>query len=248
MRLLYDNKILDATISASSEDPNYEADNLQNTVLAKVYRSVTDSTIIKISTRITASYLFILNHNLTSTAVITLEGNDTDAWGAPSFQETVNYDSDKCYLNFNEATYNYWRLVITDDDTNADGYIEIGLLFLSTYLQMPGVKLDQQIDKKSDSNISISYSGQAYGEERYSYRNPSFNFPYLSHDERHSLNTMFDNNKNVKPMICLIWANNFGIESPMYCVIDQKNLQFKRNDENPGHSAWSTKIKFREVF
>ena len=248
MRLCYDNKFLDATILATSENPNYLAANMQNTVLAKVYRSVLDSTTIKISTQIKASYLFILNHNLTETATITLQGNDTDAWGAPSFEQSVNWRSDMAYLEFDEATYNFWRVVISDTDTSADGYIEIGSIFLGTYLQMPGVKLDQQLELKSDSSRSITYSGQTYGEERYEYRNPMFNFPNISHDQRKQLNTMFTNNKNIKPLICLVWENNFGIEAPIYCVIDQKSIQPKRNGENPGHSAWNAKFKFREVF
>jgi hypothetical protein len=246
MRIAYDNKILDATVDATSENPNYTADNLQNTVLAKVYRSVADTTTIKVSTAITASYFFILNHNLTSTATITLQGNDTDAWGAPSFSQSVTWHADKCYLNFDEATYNFWRVVITDDDTGADGYIEIGLLWLGTYLQMPGMKLDQQLNEKTDSSVSITYSGQAYGEERYSYRNPQFSFPYITHDERKSLLTMWENNKNILPMVVMIWANDFGMEFPLYCVLDQKNIQFKRNGDS--RDPWAVKMKFREVF
>jgi len=246
MRLLYDNKFLTATILATSENPNYLAANMQDTNLSKVYRSAITSTTIKISTTIKASYCSILGHNLTSTASITLQGNDTDAWGAPSFEQTIPYRQSMCILNFSEATYNYWRITITDDDTTSDGYIEIGSIFLGTYLQMPGMKLNQTLEKKSDSTVSISYSGQAYGEERYSYRNPMFSFPFLSHDQRDSLNSMFENNKNVKPVICLIWANDLNIEEPMYCLIDQKSLQFKRNGES--HDPWGTKIKFREVF
>ena len=248
MRLCYDNKFLDATILATSENPNYVAANMQNTILAKVYRSVADSTTIKMSTQIKASYFFVLNHNLSSTSIVTLQGNDTDSWGSPSFEETVNYRSDMCYLNFAESTYNFWRVVITDDDTGTDGYIEIGSMYLGTYLQMPGMKLDQQLEYKSDSNVSITYSGQAYGEERYSYRNPSFNFPFISHDQRKELITMFNNNKNIKPLICLVWANDLGIEAPLYCVVDQKSIQPKRNGENNGTHAWTAKLKFREVF
>lgn len=246
MRLLYDNKFLDATISASSENPNYIATNMQNTILAKVYRSVTTSTVIKISTSVKASYCSILGHNFTSTVSITLQGNNTDSWDSPSFEETIPYRSDMCILNFTEATYNYWRILITDDDSLADGYIEIGSIFLGTFLQMPGMKLDQQLEKKTKSSISISYSGQACGEERYSYRNPAFSFPFLTHDQRDYLNDMYENNKNIKPLICLVWANDLNIESPMYCVIDQDSMQFKRNED--ASCPWGTKIKFREVF
>ena len=110
---------------------------------------------------------------------------------------------------------------------------------------MPGMRLDQTLELKDESTISISSSGQSYGNLGYTYRNPQFTFPFLSHDQRDQLNTMWNNNKQVKPLICLIWANDLNIESPMYCIIDQKSMQFKRNGES---IPWSTKLKLREVF
>lgn len=246
MRLLYDNKFLAATITVSSENPNYPQGNMQDEILAKVFRSIADNVTIKISTQTKASYVSIMGHNLTSTATITLQGNNTDVWGAPSFSETIPYRSDMCILKFTEATYNYWRVIIDDSDSAADGYIELGCIYLGTYLQMPGMKLDQTLELKDNSKSSQSYSGQNYGDLRYQYRNPQFNFPFLSHDQKDNLNTMWTNNRSAKPLICLVWANDYGIEAPMYCIVDQKELSFKRNGES--RRPWSTKIKFREVF
>jgi len=247
MKILYDNKFLDSTILASSENPNYLAANMQNPILSKVYRSTADSTTIKISTNITASFCAILGHNFTSTVVITLQGNDTDAWGSPSFEETISYRSDMCILQFTEADYNYWRVVITDDDSSADGYIEIGSIYLGTFIQMPGMKQDQTFEKKSLSNVSISYSGQSFGETRYLYRNPNINFPFITHSMRDSLNDMWDNNQNVKQIIVLVWSDRLDLEAPMYALIDQDTLSFKRNDNNVNF-PWGTKLKLREVF
>jgi hypothetical protein len=220
---------------------------MQDTVLAKTYRSTIDNTIIKISTTITASYVALMGHNLTETATITLQGNDTDAWGAPALEETVPWRENIAILDFNESTYNFWRILITDDDTNADGYIELGGVFLGTYLQMPGMKKDQTLSYQSESKSSVSPSGQNYGDERYEYRNPSFNFPLITHDQRDNLNEMFIANKNIKPMIVLIWANDLNLETPMYAKIDQKGLIFKRNTKSE-LLPWGAKLKFREVF
>lgn len=246
MRLLFDNKFLTSTMEASSEDANYLAENMQDTVLSKVYRSEADSTILLISTEITASYIAIMGHNLTEGSTITLEGNATDAWGAPTFSETITYRSDMCILKFTEATFAYWRIVIEDSDSGADGYIEIGSIFLGTYLQMPGMKLDQVFDEVTNSSVSISNSNQAYGEEKYDYRNPNINFPFLSHTLKASILTMWNNNKNIRPMIVLIWANRLDLEAPIYAIIDQKKLSFKRNGTNQ-IDPFNCKIKFREV-
>lgn len=78
--------------------------------------------------------LAILDHNLPSAAVITLMGNTSDAWGAPAYSQVITHNADKigCYL---DQTYQYWRLQISDQ-SNADGYIEIGEMYLGNYLEL----------------------------------------------------------------------------------------------------------------
>jgi len=77
--------------------------------------------------------LAILDHNLSSAAVITLMGNTSDAWGAPAYSQVITHNDDKigCYL---DQTYQYWRLQISDQ-LNSAGYIEIGELFLGDYFE-----------------------------------------------------------------------------------------------------------------
>ena len=48
MRLLYDNKYLDATLTATSEDAYYPVENTQDAVLAKKYKSESTTTYINI--------------------------------------------------------------------------------------------------------------------------------------------------------------------------------------------------------
>ena len=136
--------------------------------------------------------------------------------------------------------------MIEDSDSDADGYIEIGSIYLGTYLQMPGMKLDQVFDEVTNSKVSISTSGQAYGQEKYDYRNPNINLPFISHTLRASIKTMWANNKNIRPMILLVWANRLDLEAPMYAVLDQKKISFKRNGTNQ-IDPFNTKLKFREV-
>ncbi len=78
--------------------------------------------------------LAILDHNLSSAAVITLMGNTSDAWGAPAYSQVVAWNTEKIgyYL---DQTYQYWRLQISDQ-SNSDGYIEIGELYLGDYLEL----------------------------------------------------------------------------------------------------------------
>lgn len=78
----------------------------------------------------------LYDHNLTSAATITLEGNDANAWGAPAFSEAITWVDDKILHYLSTAqTYRYWRISITDM-TNTAGYIEIGELYLGSYIEM----------------------------------------------------------------------------------------------------------------
>lgn len=246
MKLLYDNKILSATLDCSSENPDYPIENLQDTVLAKVYRSMTDDINITIDQITTASYFAIMNHNLSESALITLQGNNSDSWVSPSFETTLTWKEGIIISHFAETTYNYWRLEIIDDDTGADGYIQIGGLFIGTYLQMPGMKKNQSIKDMTTSKSKISYSGQSYGNEGYEYRSFKVNFPQLSDTQRTGIRVMWTNNKNIHPLICLIWANRQDLETPIYCVIDQTSIEIKRTESD--NLPWETSLKFREVF
>jgi len=246
MRILWENKILSSDLTASSENPDFTIDNVQDTRLAVVYRSVEESTNITITGPITASYFSILNHNLTESATVTLEGNNTDSWGAPSFSQSVDWLETSMIVNFSESTYNYWRLIIVDDDTGADGYIEIGSLYLGTYLQMPGMEIGQEIPQVSTSTKQYSSNGQVYGDKKIIYRNPKIDFPYITELQRTEIKEMWENNENTGPVIVLIWANRLDIEPLIYSVIDQDSVSFTKSQNK--NVPYKTSLQFREVF
>ncbi len=246
MQMLWDNKLLNATLARSTEAPRYPVESLQDTRLSRVFRTadVSDE-YVKIETEITASRLAILAHNLTSGATITLQGNNTDSWTTPAFSHTCTWKEDIILEKFTQATYSYWRLYI-HDPANTDGYIELGGLFLGTYLQLPNMSIDQEIPDVTTSEASESATGQTYGDEGYIYRNPKINFPSITHTQRGNIRTMWRSVKNVTPVITVIWANREDIETPIYGRIDQDDLVFKRT-ENPV-APFSTSIKIKEVF
>lgn len=80
--------------------------------------------------------LVLYDHNLTSGAVIHIQGHTADSWGTPDFDDTVTYNADKIVHYLTSATTKrYWRLKIEDAD-NTDDYIQIGELFLGSYLEL----------------------------------------------------------------------------------------------------------------
>jgi hypothetical protein len=85
--------------------------------------------------------IIIQDHNFTSAATLTLEADaaatfDSGAGGNPQFSEAVTWNDEKIVHYLSAATTKqYWRLKVTDA-ANPDTYIEIGELFLGSYLEL----------------------------------------------------------------------------------------------------------------
>jgi hypothetical protein len=84
----------------------------------------------------------IFDHNFTSGATIHLYGDDAATFNsgpgsAPQVDETITWTDDKIlhYLTTADRTKKYWQLRVADTG-NSDGYIEIGELFLGSYLEL----------------------------------------------------------------------------------------------------------------
>lgn len=244
MQVLYDNKILSAVLTRSSENPAHPIANVQDTKILKTFRTLGASAEwIKASTTITASRFAIMGHNLSASADIHLQGNDSDVWTAPAFDEEVTWKSGIIIHSFVECTYNYWRLIITD---SGNSYISIGELYLGTYLQLPNIKPDAEIGYNTTGSADKSASGQLYGDEGYEYRSVTVNFWGITDAQRAGMIAWWSLCRNSRPFLMLVWANREDLETAMYCHIDQNGIAWKRtgNDKFP----WSTTIKYEECF
>lgn len=84
-----------------------------------------------------AKALFIHLHNVSPGATVRIQGHTSDAWGAPSLNETVTWRAGTMvhYIAAASKTYRYWRLVVEGDAANPDGYIGIGELYLGGYFE-----------------------------------------------------------------------------------------------------------------
>lgn len=86
---------------------------------------------IDLGSAVEVEALILFDHNLTSAATITLIGVDPVL-----FSEPVTWASEKIlhYLSV-ATTKRYWQLQITDA-ANPDGYIDIGEIFLGSYMEL----------------------------------------------------------------------------------------------------------------
>jgi hypothetical protein len=111
---------------------------------------------------------------------------------------------------------------------------------------MPGMKPDQTIKDETTARVDISASGQAYGDSGYDYRNPTFNFPYLSNTERTNIRTMWAAVHNYIPVYVIIWPGSTTEEKPIYGVINQNAIEWKRTDDQT--YRWATSLQIRETY
>ena len=146
----------------------------------------------------------MLDHNLSSAAVITLMGNTSDAWGAPAYSQVITWNSKKTgyYL---DQTYRYWRLQISDQ-LNTDGYIEIGELYLGDYLE-PGKNYKYGWEQSTTSFETTAKSKAGVERKSLNYLQEDFRltFARIPETDINSLLAMFRAIKNetdltVEPM------------------------------------------------
>ncbi len=98
--------------------------------------------VIDLGSAQTINTCILADHNLTSSATVTLSGNATDSWGSPSYSlailSSANTDPS---VNYISESYRYWRLLF-DDTSNPDGFISIGKLYLGTYTELQKVNIN----------------------------------------------------------------------------------------------------------
>lgn len=248
MRLLYDNNVMTSTyIDCYSASGSYPVANLQDTRLSRTYRTdgKASTEYVHVVNSSPVSYAGILNHNLSTACTIYIEGSDSTWSTGAAFSTTVAHSTGIIIVSMTQSSYAYWRFRFNDTSTGTT-YIELGGLYLGTYLQLPGMKPDQTISDETTARVTVSDGGQAYGDDGYDYRSPSINFPYLVSTQRTDIRAMFSAVKNFTPVIALIWENSLTLEEPMYCILDQKTLDWKKTGDMV--KPWSLSLKLREVF
>lgn len=138
VKLLYDNKSLSGTWTASTEVATLPVTNLASSVRREPWRTTSAAAQWAkgyFAGGITIGGFAIVSGNLTTAASVTLKGNNSDSWGSPGVTLALTPWSatlSEVILAFFGAaqTYPWWRLDV-DDPTNPAGYIEIGALPLS---------------------------------------------------------------------------------------------------------------------
>ena len=246
MRILYDNIIKDATITASSEHPDFTfAVGLLDKRLSRVSRTIDDDDQwikFTMSSATNASYICIKNHNFTSGATVKIEGNATDSWGAPTFTQTITVSDDMCAAFASTQNFQYWRLTV-DDASNPDTYIEIGYVFLGVHLAMPGYDAAVTTGEKSTAETEYSASGQLYGDKRIVFKTAEITFPDVSQANKDLISAFFAEMDKTEPFVLLIAEDTPLIYPSLYCSLTTDLSWAKAPNQG---LSYSLKLSFQE--
>lgn len=133
-------------ISTSTAAGDFTPFNLNTDIVEQRWQSaasVTTATLscdTEIAQGTSIDTLAILDHNFTSSAVVTLEGADNGAFSPTATSIPLTWTRGNLWYiapTFPIQQYRYWRLIIADP-TNSDGYLRVGTIVFGTSIIMQG--------------------------------------------------------------------------------------------------------------
>lgn len=224
MRIWYDNEIYKCDITASSEETSYAATKLQNTQLKATTRTTTVSTVgtwdfdAGYGVTINANSAAILGHNIaTAASAIQFIMSANSNYTSPSTSVVFSHDTGLMSVYFTADSKRYARILV-DDPANSDGFIEMGLVYIASHLQVVGgVGIDFPFQPLDSSTGDYSNSGQFFGDEGETLDLYDFHMPYINNALKVSMLTVFDKVKTVKPIIMDFNENAHSAIVPLYC-------------------------------
>lgn len=122
---------------------------------------------------------------ISPTAIIKLQGNETNNWTSPSYQATLTYDDSviikSSTTGLHTNSLRYWRLSIQDQ--NPLGYIEIGAAFLGDYIAptQGSVQFPFSSDYVDRTETLFSEGGQTFSEIREKTQSFSLRWSHLNY-------------------------------------------------------------------
>lgn len=122
--------------ASSTAAGDFSANNLNTDIVEQIWRSVTGvKTGITLDCDTEVTQVFVdtfamLNHNLTTSANVTLTGSNNPSHSPAGIIHTIQVTEDNAYWISEDLPlngYRYWRLSI-DDNTNPENFISIGTI------------------------------------------------------------------------------------------------------------------------
>lgn len=182
MRIAYTNLLDDLAASAMTaltENSLFPLTNVQDQRLSTVFRSTacTSQTIILDLGATTATTIVaLLGHNLSTSATVTVDAAATNSWPGATVC-SVTYNAGAMLTFYASTGYRWWRLSI-NDASNADGYLQIGRVWLGTYMTVdPSSLLSFKVTRLRSDNVWHGKGRQKFASPGSGWRRFELAFP-----------------------------------------------------------------------
>lgn len=147
--------------------------------------------------------IIIKYNNFSTSATIQVQGNATDAWASPTYNQVITLDNDvMAHFPSSAQSLRWWRIRIRDV-SNSDTYVEMGRVFLGTYFEpTQEVHINYELDPTDPSLLTFSEGGQLSTIQKTHFENKNYYFPAT--DEKSSFETVFNSRGTTKDLfICI---------------------------------------------
>ncbi|MEM5807964.1 MAG: hypothetical protein QW818_02425 [Candidatus Aenigmatarchaeota archaeon] len=134
--------------------------------------------------------------SLSPTAEVRLQGNHTNAWTSPVYEETLSYDDRLLHLfkkdGLASVSLRYWRVVFIDQNPN--GFIQVGSFFLGkTYSTIRGsAQFPFEVSNVDRTETLYSEGGQTFSEIKPKTAKFRLDYKYMTIEEKEYLQDFFE--------------------------------------------------------
>lgn len=224
MRITYENRIdelLSPAIVASSSMDGFPVINVQDPRLSKKWvsdSSTTQTVTIDFSTATAVQTMAVVSHNIASTATVTVAGNATDVWTAPSVLETLTWNSGVIFKFISTQTFQYWRFSFS----GLTEAIQVGRLWLGPYVQIDPSSLENfSVELKQDDTIVYGKHRQKYATPGAQWRKIELDFPKYDTSSLTVIKTLYETVGNHSSFLFMNFDSltTYPLVTPLYCSI-----------------------------
>jgi len=249
IQFMWNNLLDQATLTASSEDSDFPASNLQNPFRTKVWTTAgttpgTANLVIDHGAATAVTAVVLINYSWSvAPGTLNLEFNATDAWGAPSATESLTWaDTPDTYGNpcaiiktFASKSYRYNRLNVV----NAAGDWDLGRMYIGTYFEPTRDYNYQYAEEIPDpAMMSSSVGGQDHADEIEKYRQRKFGFKPTTYSQYRLFQQVYNTVGITKDLFIAFDPTNYANELTMY----GKLTEFRHSKD----VVWSIDMGFKE--
>ena len=220
MRILYNNLLDNASLSATNENPAYPVENIVSYYLEKPFKATGNSSVITctLDSTYTIDCVGYGYHNFD-----TMNLKFKDSLGVEITNFNVTLEENETIYYFSSAIDDVKTIEITL--TTISAYLMAGAFSFGEYLEMPVLRRGAEYPIGFRGSSSISGGGQASGNRRKPLRlfGP-LNFPNVTNAERQEIETMILLVQDVKPHFIDIWPDAHTSFAPFYGKISGDSL------------------------